>query len=100
MANIKQNSTKKILQAIKKLKGEEADTFVTQYNRVMKEGVYTDNVNKELLLDIVKYKSSTQDGLVSFEEYTSRGDSEKKEIYYITGEDEKVLRNSPLIRSV
>jgi molecular chaperone HtpG len=99
LANIKQNSTKKILQAIKKFKGEEADTFVAQYNRVMKEGVYTDHVNKELLLDIVKYKSSTEDGLVSFEEYTSRGDSEKKEIYYITGEDEKVLRNSPLLEA-
>jgi molecular chaperone HtpG len=47
----------------------------------------------------VKYKSSTEDGLVSFEEYTSRGDSEKKEIYYITGEDEKVLRNSPLLEA-
>ena len=99
LANIKQNSTKKILQAIKKLKGEDADTFVAQYNRVMKEGIYIDNVNKELLLDIVKYKSSTQEGLVSFEEYISRGDSEKKEIYYITGEDEKVLRNSPLLEA-
>ena len=99
LANIKQNSTKKILQAIKKLKGEDADTFVAQYNRVMKEGIYIDNVNKELLLDIVKYKSSTEEGLVSFEEYISRGDSEKKEIYYITGEDEKVLRNSPLLEA-
>jgi len=99
LANIKQNSTKKILQAIKKLKGEDADTFVAQYNRVMKEGVYMDHVNKELLLDIVKYKSSTQEGLVSFEEYISRGDSEKKEIYYIVGEDEKVLRNSPLLEA-
>ena len=99
LANIKQNSTKKILQAIKKLKGEDADTFVAQYNRVMKEGIYIDHVNKELLLDIVKYKSSTEEGLVSFEEYISRGDSEKKEIYYITGEDEKVLRNSPLLEA-
>ncbi|CAA6820487.1 MAG: Chaperone protein HtpG [uncultured Sulfurovum sp.] len=99
LANIKQNATKKILQSIKKLKGEESDTFIAQYNRVMKEGVYSDQVNKELLLDIVKYKSSTQEGLVSFEEYVSRGDSEKKEIYYITGEDEKVLRNSPLLEA-
>ncbi len=99
LANIKQNSTKKILQAIKKLKGEDADTFVTQYNRVMKEGIYIDHVNKDLLLDIVKYKSSTQEELVSFEEYISRGDSEKKEIYYIIGEDEKVLRNSPLLEA-
>ena len=99
LANIKQTSTKKILQTIKKFKGEDADIFVEQYNRVIKEGIYTDHVNKELLLDIVKYKSSTQEGLISFEEYVSRGDSEKKEIYYITGEDEKVLRNSPLLEA-
>ncbi len=99
LANIKQTSTKKILQAIKKLKGEDSVTFMAQYNRMMKEGVYTDHVNKDLLLDIVKYKSSTQDGLVNFEEYVSRGDSEKKEIYYITGAEEQVLRNSPLLEA-
>jgi len=99
LANIKQNSTKKILQVIKKLSGEDADTFITQYNRVMKEGVYMDHTNKELLLDIVKYKSSKEEGLVSFADYVSRGDSEKKEIYYIVGEDEKVLRNSPLLEA-
>ncbi len=99
LANIKQNSVKKILTAIKKLSGEDADTFTEQYNRVIKEGIYIDQTNKETLLDIVKYKSSTQEGLVSFEDYISRGDSEKKEIYYITGEDEKVLRNSPLLEA-
>ena len=99
LANIKQNSVKKILQAIKKLSTEDAETFTEQYNRVIKEGIYTDNTNKEILLDIVKYKSSNEEGLVSFEDYISRGDSEKKEIYYITGEDENVLRNSPLLEA-
>jgi len=99
LANIKQNSVKKILQAIKKLEGEDAERFTDQYNRVIKEGIYTDHTNKELLLDIVKYKSSTEEGLVSLESYISRGDSEKKEIYYIIGEDEKVLRNSPLLEA-
>ena len=99
LANIKQNSVKKILQAIKKLDGEEADTFTDQYNRVIKEGIYIDQTNKDLLLDIVRYKSSSEEGLISLESYTSRGDSEKKEIYYITGEDEKVLRNSPLLEA-
>ena len=99
LANIKQNSVKKILNAIKKLEGEKFDRFVSQYNRVIKEGIYTDFTNKELLLDIVRYKSSSQEGMVSFEEYVSRADSEKKEIYYIVGEDEKVLRNSPLLEA-
>ncbi len=99
LANIKQNSVKKILTAIKKLEGEKFDRFVSQYNRVIKEGIYTDFTNKELLLDIVRYKSSSEEGMVSFADYISRGDSEKKEIYYIIGEDEKVLRNSPLLEA-
>ncbi len=99
LANIKQNSVKKILNAIKKLKGEDADNFTNEYNRVIKEGIYIDNTNKDTLLDIVKYKSSTEDGLVSLEDYISRGDTEKKEIYYIVGEDEKVLRNSPMLEA-
>ena len=99
LANIKQNSVKKILTAIKKLEGEKFDRFVSQYNRVIKEGIYTDYTNKETLLEIVRYKSSSQEGMVSFEDYISRADSEKKEIYYIIGEDEKVLRNSPLLEA-
>jgi molecular chaperone HtpG len=99
LANIKQTSTKKILQAIKKLKGEDAQTFTKEYNKVIKEGIFQDHTNKELLLDIVRYKSSTEEGMVSLADYISRGDSEKKEIYYIAGEDENVLRNSPLLEA-
>ncbi len=99
LANIKQHSVKKILEAIKKLEGEDFDRFVSQYNRVIKEGIYTDFTNKETLLEIVRYKSSSQEGMVSFDDYISRADSEKKEIYYIIGEDEKVLRNSPLLEA-
>jgi len=99
LANIKQNATKKILQAIKKLKGDDAELFTEQYNKVIKEGIFQDHTNKDLLLDIVRYKSSTEEGMVSFADYVSRGDSEKKEIYYIAGEDERVLRNSPLLEA-
>ncbi|HIP62236.1 MAG TPA: molecular chaperone HtpG [Sulfurovum sp.] len=99
LANIKQGSVKRILTAIKKLKGEDAETFTAQYNRVIKEGIFIDHTNKETLLEIVRYKSSTEDGLISLDDYISRGDSDKKEIYYITGEDEKVLRASPLLEA-
>ena len=99
LANIKQNSVKKILGAIKKLDSEKMEIFTEQYNRVIKEGIYTDHTNKETLLEIVRYKSSSEEGMISLDDYISRGDSEKKEIYYIVGEDEKVLRNSPLLEA-
>ncbi len=99
LANMKQHSVKKILQAVKKFTGEDAERFTSQYNKLMKEGIYTDHVNKELLLDIVRYKSSTEEGMVSFADYVSRADSEQKVIYYLIGNDEKVLRNSPLLEA-
>jgi len=99
LANIKQGSTKKILQTIAKLDGEDKDTFTKEYNRLIKEGIYTDYTNKELLLDIVRYKSSTTDGMVSFADYISRGNSEKKEIYYIIAKDEAIAKSSPLLES-
>ena len=99
LANIKQNSVKKILGAIKKLDSEKMEIFTEQYNRVIKEGIYTDHTNKETLLEIVRYKSSSEEGMISLDDYISRGNSEKKEIYYIIGEDEKVLRNSPLLEA-
>ena len=99
LANIKQHSTKKILQAIKKLNDEDFKIFTQEYNKVIKEGIFQDYTNKEMLLEIVRYKSSMQEGMIGLDEYISRGDSEKKEIYYIIGEDEKVLRNSPLLEA-
>jgi molecular chaperone HtpG len=99
LANIKQGSTKKILQAIAKLDSGDMDIFTKEYNRLIKEGIYTDYTNKELLLDIVRYKSSTQDGYVSFADYISRGNSEKKEIYYIIAKNEAIAKSSPLLES-
>jgi len=99
LANMKQNSIKKILQSIKKLDAEASEIFTSQYNKLMKEGIYSDFINKDLLLDIVRYKSSKEEGMVGFEDYISRANSEDKSIYYIIGEDEKVLRNSPLLEA-
>ncbi len=99
LANIKQASTKKILQAISKLEGEDMDIFTAEYNRAIKEGIYSDHINKELLLDIVRYKSSSEVGLVSLESYISRGNSETKEIYYIIAENEKIAKASPLLEA-
>ncbi len=103
LANIKQASVKKILNAIKKLDDEKFKTFIEEYSRLIKEGIYTDHVNKETLLEIVRYKSSKVEGLTSLDDYINRaGEREgetKKEIYYIIGENENILRNSPLLEA-
>ncbi|RXK00207.1 molecular chaperone HtpG [Arcobacter sp. CECT 8986] len=103
LANIKQGSVKKILSEIKKLAKDEEKykEFVEQYNRPLKEGAYQDFTNKETILDLIRYKSTkTKDGeMTSLAAYKDAADSEQKAIYYIVGENEKVLRNSPLLES-
>jgi molecular chaperone HtpG len=102
MANIKQSSIKKILSEIKKLSKDEEKykTFIKEYNRPLKEGVYQDYVNKDAILELVRYKSTNDsEKMTSLLEYKERADTEQKAIYYIIGSDEKVLRNSPLLES-
>jgi len=102
LANIKQASVKKILNHIKRLKGEEFETFTKNYNTLIKEGIYTDHTNKELLLDIVRYKSNKTEGVTSLNEYIEREKDKEdraKEIYYIIGDDENLLRHSPLLEA-
>ncbi|MFY9104021.1 molecular chaperone HtpG [Aliarcobacter cryaerophilus] len=102
LANIKQSSVKKILSEIKKLSKDEEkySQFISQYNRALKEGVYQDYTNKETILELLRYKSTADEKkLTSLEDYKQRANSEQKAIYYIVGDNEKVLRNSPLIES-
>lgn len=103
LANIKQSSVKKILAEIKKLSKDEEKykEFIEQYNRPLKEGAYQDFTNKEALLELIRFKSSkTELGeMTSLAKYKEAADSEQKAIYYIIGENEKVLRNSPLLEA-
>ena len=102
LANIKQSSVKKILSEIKKLSKDEEkySQFISQYNRALKEGVYQDYTNKESILELLRYKSTNDEKkLTSLEDYKQRANSEQKAIYYIVGDNEKVLRNSPLLES-
>jgi molecular chaperone HtpG len=102
LANIRQASVKKILNAIKKLDSEKFDIFVSQYNKLIKEGIFMDHLNKETLLDIVRYKSSEVEGMTSLADYIERQkdiENREKEIYYIIGDDENVLRHSPLLEA-
>ena len=103
MANIKQGSVKKILSEIKKMSKDEEKyaTFIEQYNRPLKEGAYQDFTNKEAILELIRFKSSKAESgkMTSLAAYKEAADSEQKAIYYIVGENENVLRNSPLLEA-
>jgi molecular chaperone HtpG len=103
LANIKQGSVKKILSEIKKLAKDEEKykEFIEQYNRPLKEGAYQDFTNKELLLDLLRFKSTKTENsaMTSLAAYKDGADTEQKAIYFIVGDNENILRNSPLLES-
>jgi len=123
LETIKTQSVKKLLNEFKKL-GEDADkakksaeqteedkakvekwtTFVTAFNRPMKEGLYSDFANRDEIAEIVRFKSTAQEGdgdgnWTSLSDYVGRMKADQKAIYYITGSDEKNLRASPLLEA-
>ena len=125
LSSIKTQSVKKLLSEFKKMaesskkalavaEAERTDNqkdaikkwaqFVSQYNRPLKEGLYTDFANKEDLSELIRFKSTADEGTgennwTSFADYVQRMKTDQKAIYYITGGDEKNLRASPLLEA-
>ena len=99
MAKIKSNSVKKILDRLKTIAGnkEKYSEFYGEYGRLIKEGVYQDFEHKDTLTELLRFKSTKDDGLVSFREYVDRMREDQKSIYYITGQNQVSLKNSPLL---
>ncbi|MDA3957162.1 molecular chaperone HtpG [Oceanispirochaeta sp.] len=101
LSSIKNASVKKILGELKKLseKEEEYNGFIEQYNRPLKEGVYSDYANKEDLMELIRFKSTSVEGWTSLASYTDRMTDDQKSIYFITGDNESTLRTSPLLEA-
>jgi len=102
LQNIRNTSVKKLLSEFKALADnnkEKWETFISQYNRPLKEGLYQDFANRDAILELVRFKSSSEEGRTSFAEYADRMKEDQKAIYYISGGDEKTLKASPLLEA-
>ena len=100
VTSIRTSSVKKILSELKNIaekQPEDYRKFIDEYNRPLKEGLYSDFGNRETLLDLIRFKSTEVDGLTSLAEVKSRMKDGQKAIYYITGGNESLLRTSPLL---
>ncbi|TVR61860.1 MAG: molecular chaperone HtpG [Spirochaetaceae bacterium] len=102
LASIKSASVKKMLSEFARIALEDPELytkFIEQYNRPLKEGLYSDFANRDTILDLVRFKSTKIDGFTSLEQYKARMLPDQKAIYYITGSDEAKLRRSPLLEA-
>ncbi len=97
---IRSASVKKILAELKSIatdKPEDYNRFIDEYNRPLKEGLYSDFSSRDALLDLVRVKSTKVDGWTGLADVKGRMQEGQKGIYYITGGPADVLRSSPLL---
>ena len=97
--NIRSASVKKLLGEFKKLAEsdkEKYETFIAEYNRPLKEGLYSDYEHRDELLELIRFRTTNEENTwTSLADYVQRMKEGQKAIYYITGGDEKALRQSP-----
>ncbi len=98
LSNIKSASTKKILGEIEKIANDESKykDFYKEFGKLIKEGLYSDFENKEKLLNLCRF-TTTSGEFVSLLDYKTR--AKDGNIYYILGNDLDLLKNSPLLEN-
>ncbi len=100
MKKIRESITLKVLAEINKKAQEDAEGFAKfwdNFGAVLKEGLCEQVPEKERnrLLDICRFYSSTDEKMVSLAEYIARMKNGQEEIYYLTGDNLEALRRSP-----
>ena len=70
--------------------------FYGEFGAVLKEGLGEDFANKDRLAKLLRFASSTTDGVsVSFADYKARMKDGQEAIYYITADSMAAAKNSP-----
>ena len=98
VAKIRSGLVKRVIGELTKKAEKDAEAFGTfwdAFGPVVKEGVYETMENREDLLKLMRFKSTTREGWVSLAEYVAAMKEGQDAIYYISGDDQAALAKSP-----
>ena len=98
LAKIKKALSKRVFNELKKRAKNapnEYAEFWGNFGAVMKEGLYEDFDNRDVLLELARFRSTTQEGLISLKDYVERMPDGQDAIFYIAGEDAEAIAQSP-----
>jgi molecular chaperone HtpG len=98
LAKIRAALVKRSLSELAKLAEKDTETYDSFWNdfgAVLKEGLYEDTEQRETLLKLTRFRSTTATGLTSLADYVGRMKPGQDAIYYITGESVEAAARSP-----
>ena len=99
LTQIRRGVVKKVLATFKELLDKDRETYLklwSQFSRAIKEGVLTEEENRERVLEVVLFASAAAGAeLTTLDEYLARMKEGQEEIYYLTGESRQVIEGSP-----
>ena len=98
LEKIKKALTKRVFNELKKKAEKTPDEYAKfwdNFGAVMKEGLYEDFNNRDMLLELARFRSTTQEGLISLKDYVERMPDGQDAIFYIAGEDAEAIAQSP-----
>ena len=101
---IAKNLEKKIkseLETLLRDSREKYEKFFEQFGPQLKYGVYNDyGMNKEVLQDLVLFRSAKEDKYVTLKEYVTSMTDDQKYIYYASGKSAEAVKALPLSEKV
>jgi molecular chaperone HtpG len=98
VARIRQQLTRRVLSELGKKATEapeEYAKFWDAFGAVLKEGLYEDREQRDTLLSLARFRSTTRDELVSLDEYVEAMRPGQEAIYTITGDNLDLVKKSP-----
>jgi len=98
METIRRSITRKVLESLASmLGGSRADysKFWQEFGKVLKEGLFSDERNREKILEVSLFDSTASAEPVTLDEYLGRMPEGQDAVYYITAPTLTVGRNSP-----
>jgi molecular chaperone HtpG len=97
LARIRRAVTNRVLTELKtRAKDPEGYAkFWENFGPILKEGIWGDSEHRAALADLLRFRSSTQEGWVSLAEYVARMKPGQEAIYTLAGDDVTALAASP-----
>ena len=105
LAAIRRQLTRKTLKLLTELADEQPEQYAklwAEFGPVLKEGLHTDGGQRKELTGLLRYRhvNDAEGSLLSLKDYVEAMGEDQKYIWFIAGQNESAMRNSPHLEGV